>query len=143
MVLLVLFILDRHLRVHQEDRLLRARHGSPHHRAQCLIIANVLYLFIRTNRTINLLSILLNSSRSLSLLTIHHLPLNVLPPSALHSIKCSLPSWATQVPTCLCHLVLQLLHPIYISKDLLVIRNREVTQWPISHIQHLIYPKVP
>lgn len=128
MGLLVLFILDRHLRVHQEDKLLRVHLGSPHHRAQCLIIANVLYLFIHINRTINLLSILLNSSRFLNLLTIHHPLLSVLHPSALHSIKCNLPSWATQVPTSLCHPVLQLLHPIHINKDLLAIRNREAIQ---------------
>lgn len=128
MGLLVLFILDRHLRVHQEDKLLRVRHGSPHHRAQCLIIASVLYLCIHINRTINLLSIPLNNNRSLNLLTIRHLLLSVLHPSALHSIKCSLPSWATQVPTSLCHLVLQLLHPTHINKDLLAITNRETTQ---------------
>lgn len=128
MGLLVLFILDRHLRVHQEDRLLRVLHGSPHHRAQCLIIANVLYLFTHISKTISLLSILPNSSRSLNLLTIHHLLLSVLHPSALHSIKYNLPSWATLVPMSLCHLVLQQLHPIHINKDLLAIRNREAIQ---------------
>lgn len=128
MGLLVLFILDRHLRVHQEDELLRVPHGSPHHRAQCLIIANVLYLFIHINRTINLLSILPNNNRSLSLLTIRHLLRSVLHPSALHNTKCNLRRWATRVPTSLCPLVLQLLHLIHINKDLLAITNRETIQ---------------
>lgn len=128
MDLLVLFILDRHLRVHQEDRLLRMLHGSPHHKAQCLITASVLYLFIHINRTINLLSILPNNSRFLSQFTIHRLLLSVLPPLALRSIKYNHPSWATQVLMFSCHLVLQLLHPTYINKDLLVIRNQEVIQ---------------
>ncbi|KAL8190368.1 UNVERIFIED_CONTAM: hypothetical protein K2H54_050644 [Gekko kuhli] len=93
MGILALCILDKHLKVLQDDRLLHKIHnGTQRHKVQSHIIVHIRYLFIHINRTISLLSILQNSPRFLSHLFDHHLLLSA-PLRLVHlSIKFNLPS---------------------------------------------------